>query len=139
MDVFEPGPGEQLHDLNPTFAPPTGLFWTIEVPPDAIDVDMAGGAATLQATNLPILDFGAVDNHFYYTMKYIEGVTLDGVVITGNSSGSEGGGIGVAWNGRAAVFPGSYQRALSGWPSMRWPNSFHVNMLVRAWSGCTYR
>ena len=29
---------------------------------------------------VPILDFGAVDNHFYYTMKYIEGVTLDGVV-----------------------------------------------------------
>jgi len=29
---------------------------------------------------VPILDFGLVDNHFYYTMKYIEGVTLDGVV-----------------------------------------------------------
>jgi serine/threonine protein kinase/predicted RNA-binding Zn-ribbon protein involved in translation (DUF1610 family) len=32
---------------------------------------------------VPILDFGAVDNHFYYTMKYIEGVTLDGVVREG--------------------------------------------------------
>jgi serine/threonine protein kinase/predicted RNA-binding Zn-ribbon protein involved in translation (DUF1610 family) len=32
---------------------------------------------------VPILDFGSVDNHFYYTMKYIEGVTLDGVVREG--------------------------------------------------------
>jgi serine/threonine protein kinase len=32
---------------------------------------------------VPILDFGTVDNHFYYTMKYIEGVTLDGVVREG--------------------------------------------------------
>ncbi len=32
---------------------------------------------------VPIMDFGAVDNHFYYTMKYIEGVTLDGVVREG--------------------------------------------------------
>ena len=26
---------------------------------------------------VPILDFGLVDNHFYYTMKYIEGATVD--------------------------------------------------------------
>jgi len=62
VDVFEPGPGEQLHDLNPTFAPPTGLFWTIEVSPDAIDVDLAGGSAMLQVNNLPILDHGNIPN-----------------------------------------------------------------------------
>lgn len=40
--------------------------------------------ANLSHPNIvPILDFGAVDNHFYYTMKYIEGVTLDGVVREG--------------------------------------------------------
>jgi serine/threonine protein kinase len=32
---------------------------------------------------VPILDFGTVDNHFFYTMQYIEGVTLDGVVREG--------------------------------------------------------
>jgi serine/threonine protein kinase len=32
---------------------------------------------------VPILDFGSVDNHFYYTMQYIEGITLDGVVREG--------------------------------------------------------
>jgi serine/threonine protein kinase/predicted RNA-binding Zn-ribbon protein involved in translation (DUF1610 family) len=26
---------------------------------------------------VPILDFGLVDNHFYYTMKYIDGATVD--------------------------------------------------------------
>jgi serine/threonine protein kinase len=40
--------------------------------------------AELQHPNIvPILDFGTVENHFYYTMKYIEGVTLDGVVREG--------------------------------------------------------
>jgi 8-hydroxy-5-deazaflavin:NADPH oxidoreductase len=27
-----PGPGKQLHDLNPTAFPPVGLFWTIQIP-----------------------------------------------------------------------------------------------------------
>ncbi len=40
--------------------------------------------ADLRHPNIvPILDFGTVDNHFYYTMQYIEGVTLDGVVREG--------------------------------------------------------
>jgi serine/threonine protein kinase len=40
--------------------------------------------ADLKHPNIvPILDFGTVDNHFYYTMTYIEGITLDGVVREG--------------------------------------------------------
>ncbi len=40
--------------------------------------------AELKHPNIvPILDFGTVDNHFYYTMDYIEGVTLDGIVREG--------------------------------------------------------
>ena len=40
--------------------------------------------ADLKHPNIvPILDFGSVDNHFYYTMEYIEGVTLDGIVREG--------------------------------------------------------
>ncbi len=40
--------------------------------------------AELKHPNIvPILDFGSVDNHFYYTMKYIQGITLDGVVQEG--------------------------------------------------------
>jgi len=62
VDVFQPGPGEQLHDLNPTFPPPTGLFWTVAIPPEGVELDMAGASATLQATNLPVLDFGDIPN-----------------------------------------------------------------------------
>ena len=32
---------------------------------------------------VPILDFGLVDNHFYFTMKYIEGATLDRLLRNG--------------------------------------------------------
>jgi serine/threonine protein kinase len=40
--------------------------------------------ADLRHPNIvPVMDFGSVDNHFYYTMKYIEGITLDGVVREG--------------------------------------------------------
>jgi serine/threonine protein kinase len=40
--------------------------------------------AELRHPNIvPIMDFGTVENHFYYTMEYIEGMTLDGVVREG--------------------------------------------------------
>jgi serine/threonine protein kinase/predicted RNA-binding Zn-ribbon protein involved in translation (DUF1610 family) len=40
--------------------------------------------ADLRHPNIvPVMDFGTVDNHFFYTMKYIEGITLDGVVREG--------------------------------------------------------
>ena len=60
--MFEPGPGDQLHDLNPTVSPPTGLFWTIEVPPEAISVNLPRGIAELQAQNVPIFDYGDIPN-----------------------------------------------------------------------------
>ena len=62
MDVFEPGPGPQLHDLNPSAAPPTGLFWTTEIPAEGVDVDLGQGTATMQATNVPILDYREIPN-----------------------------------------------------------------------------
>ncbi|MBI2899474.1 MAG: protein kinase [Planctomycetes bacterium] len=41
-------------------------------------------AADLNHPNIvPILDFGNVENHFFYTMKLIEGVTLDVVIREG--------------------------------------------------------
>jgi hypothetical protein len=65
--VFEPSVGSdpratQLHDLNPSAAPPLGLFWTVEMPADAVTVDLDRGTGTLQATNVPILDFGDIPN-----------------------------------------------------------------------------
>lgn len=56
--MFEPGPGAQLHDLNPSTFPPTGLFWTLAIPGDGIRVYFADGRASLEATDVPIFDYG---------------------------------------------------------------------------------
>jgi len=60
--VYEPGPGSQIHDLNPTHFPPTGLFWTIEIPDDGIEVHLGSGEASLEARDVPILDYGDFGN-----------------------------------------------------------------------------
>jgi hypothetical protein len=65
VDVFLPGPGEQLHDLNPTQFPPVGLFWTMEVPIDAVQTNLREGSASLEASDLPILDYGNGPNALF--------------------------------------------------------------------------
>ena len=65
MDVFEPGPGAQLHDLNPSSFPPTGLFWTIEIPGDGIQVNLGKGVASMEADDVPILDYGNILNALF--------------------------------------------------------------------------
>lgn len=65
MDVYEPGSGPQIHDLNPTAFPPTGLFWTLEIPGDGIDAKPGKGYAAMQASNVPILDYGDIINALF--------------------------------------------------------------------------
>jgi hypothetical protein len=65
VDVYEPDPGSQLHDLNPTAFPPTGLFWTLAIPGDGIDVNPGKGSAVVQASNVPILDYGDIANALF--------------------------------------------------------------------------
>jgi hypothetical protein len=65
VDVYEPSSGAQLHDLNPTAFPPTGLFWTTEIPGDSIDVNPGKGRAVMQASNVPILDYGDFGNALF--------------------------------------------------------------------------
>jgi hypothetical protein len=65
VDVYEPGPGSQLtqiHDLNPTRFPPTGLFWTIAIDDDGIEVNLGEGEASMEAEDVPILDYGDFAN-----------------------------------------------------------------------------
>ena len=57
MDVYAPGPGAQIHDLNPSTFPPTGLFWTIEIPGDGIQVNLGKGTTSMEADDVPILDY----------------------------------------------------------------------------------
>jgi hypothetical protein len=49
-------PTHQHHDWEPGIAP-SGLFWTIPIPPRALDVEPGTGEACLRARNL------AVDDH----------------------------------------------------------------------------
>jgi hypothetical protein len=63
--VFEPGPGPQIHDLNPSDYHPTGLFWTIEIPENGIEVNLGSGHASMQASNVPIFDYGTIANALF--------------------------------------------------------------------------
>jgi hypothetical protein len=63
--VYLPGPGSQVHDLNPSSFPPVGLFWTIEIPSDGIQVRLGSGSASMQAFNVPILDYGDIANALF--------------------------------------------------------------------------
>jgi hypothetical protein len=81
VDVYLPGPGDQIHDLNPTAFPPVGLFWTIEIPDDdsgnqddqgaggrfggGVKVEFGSGSASLRVSNAPILDYGAIPNALF--------------------------------------------------------------------------
>lgn len=65
MDVYEPGPGAQIHDLNPTEFPPTGLFWTLEIPKEGITVNPGNGKAVMQASNVPIFDYVDIPNALF--------------------------------------------------------------------------
>jgi hypothetical protein len=65
VDVYEPGPGAQIHDLNPSTFPPTGLFWTIGIPDDGIRVNLGKGRASMEADDVPILDYGNFNNALF--------------------------------------------------------------------------
>jgi hypothetical protein len=63
VDVFLPGSGgAQVHDLNPTQFPPVGLFWTVPIPVNGVEVDLANGNAAMRATKVPIYDYGTLQN-----------------------------------------------------------------------------
>ena len=64
--MYEPGPGAQIHELNPSTFPPTGLFWTIEIPSDGIQVNLGKGTASMEADDVPILDYGNIPNALFF-------------------------------------------------------------------------
>jgi hypothetical protein len=65
VDVYLPGPGKQLHDLNPTAFPAVGLFWTIQIPIRGIDVQLEQGSASMRASDVPIFDYGDIPNALF--------------------------------------------------------------------------
>jgi hypothetical protein len=70
VDVYQLRAGDQtetqIHDLNPSTFPPVGLFWTIELPEeDSVRVQFEDGRASLQAADVPILDYGDILNALF--------------------------------------------------------------------------
>jgi hypothetical protein len=64
VDVFDPSlgtPPVQIHDLNPGIEP-DGLFWTVALPDDSVDVNFGNGFASLEGTKVPIDDYGNIAN-----------------------------------------------------------------------------
>jgi hypothetical protein len=53
---------DQIHDLNPSYPVPAGLFWTVVVPEGSVMADLAQGRATLAARDVPILDHTSIPN-----------------------------------------------------------------------------
>ena len=52
----------QIHDMNPSILP-SGLFWTIAIPSDDIHVRLGKGVASMEATDVPITDYGCGQIH----------------------------------------------------------------------------
>jgi hypothetical protein len=70
VDVYdEPGPGSQIgsqiHDMNPSHFPPTGLFWTLAIDEDDVEVNLGRGTASMEAEDVPILDYGTIQNALF--------------------------------------------------------------------------
>lgn len=63
--MYLPGPGKQIHDLNPTAFPPVGLFWTIEIPLRGVEVQFDEGSARMEARHVPIIDYGMIGNALF--------------------------------------------------------------------------
>jgi hypothetical protein len=52
----------QVHDFAPPITP-SGLFWTVLIPDDAVTVDLAAGTATMQVQSLAMLDSYTIPNN----------------------------------------------------------------------------
>jgi hypothetical protein len=57
--------GTQITDLNPGINPyPDGLFWTLRLASDSVQVNPGAGRAIYSAENIQIADYGNFDNSF---------------------------------------------------------------------------
>ena len=64
MDVYESGSDSQLDDMNPGVAP-SGLFWTTALPAGSVSVSPGSGRASVQVSNLAVLDYGDFINSLF--------------------------------------------------------------------------
>lgn len=69
MDVYQLRAGDQtptqIHDMNPSTFAPMGLFWTIELPEDSVEIKLGKGSATLRGFDVPVFDYGTGANALF--------------------------------------------------------------------------
>ena len=69
MDVYQLRAGSQtptqIHDFNPSTFPPLGLFWTVQLPEDSVEIQLGKGSATLQGSDVPVFDYGTLVNALF--------------------------------------------------------------------------
>ena len=53
--------GEQIHDFNPGITQ-NGLFWTVVLPADNVQVNLDAGTATLEVHDIHIKDYHSFEN-----------------------------------------------------------------------------
>jgi hypothetical protein len=93
VDVYQLRAGDQtptqIHNFNPSTFPPVGLFWTIELPEDSVEVD--GGFAGEFVRNTAQMEWTATVGDYTF---------VSDPLATSSSSFAE---IGREWNG--SFFP----------------------------------
>jgi hypothetical protein len=58
-----PDSSNQIHDFNPGIEPfPSGLFWTIRIPDDAVASNLGHGTAFYRLSDLHLEDYGSLPN-----------------------------------------------------------------------------
>jgi hypothetical protein len=69
VDVYQLRAGDQtptqIHDMNPSTFPALGLFWTIELPEDSVEIELGKGSATLRGFDVPVFDYGTGANALF--------------------------------------------------------------------------
>ncbi len=66
MDIYTGPVGsanllQQIHDYSPGI-PPSGLFWLVSAPHDAVQVHLGSGTASVRMTDVPVLDAHDIAN-----------------------------------------------------------------------------
>src|SRR5262249_59881781 len=51
--------------MNPSTFAPMGLFWTIELPEDSVEVEFGKGQASLRGFDVPVFDYGSIPNALF--------------------------------------------------------------------------
>ena len=69
MDVYQLRAGDQtptqIHDFNPSTFAPVGLFWTIELPEESVEVEFGKGRASLRGSEVSVFDYGTLGNALF--------------------------------------------------------------------------